>query len=572
MDERQFPGEDSFRDYTSEPEDEAIPLTFSHSAPDDADEKIAPEMTEAAENLSPESEEITDEDPVPQTPPQWEAPAAEEEGEDDPAWQAFPSQEQEQTAPEAAQEIPETPLAENAQIPSPEPTLSDWVPDVPEDIPSAEPSSDEEEITDLVILDGGEETLELTAPEQDAAQESLEEQPDDEADQEYRDNGMDVSSQQEKPIHVRPVKKGRPKRKSKEWLFGIPSMVSAVVWLCLIVAIGVTIGRMLWVCAADMLAFGRPDRTVTLTVYESDTMDDIVNKLHESGLIRYKGLFNLYADISHAEEKIKPGIYDLNTQYDYHALVNLMSPRSSRQVVDVTIPEGYSCRQIFALLEENRICTAQDISAYAANGELNDFWFLENVERGDKYCLEGFLFPDTYQFYKNSTPREALEKMLTNFDVRFSDEMKMQLEELNTGLTGDYTVREITIVASLIEKESAAPAESPKIAGVIYNRLFNWDSPAYLNIDASVIYALDGKTDLTREDLNVDSPYNTYTHIGLTPTPISNPGLSSLQAALQPESHEYYYYVLNPATGMHQFSKTYEEHNEYVNAFNQGEQ
>ena len=143
-------------------------------------------------------------------------------------------------------------------------------------------------------------------------------------------------------------------------------MISAVVWLALIVAIGVTLGRMLWVCAADMLAFGKPDRVVTLTVYESESMEDIVNKLYDNGLIRYKGLFSLYADISHAEDKIKPGIYDLNTQYDYHALVNSMSPRSSRSVVEVTIPEGYSCRQIFALLEENRVCTAQDIAAYAA--------------------------------------------------------------------------------------------------------------------------------------------------------------------------------------------------------------
>ena len=114
-------------------------------------------------------------------------------------------------------------------------------------------------------------------------------------------------------------------------------------------------------------------------------------------------------------------------------------------------------------------------------------------------------------------------------------------------------------MASLIEKESAAPSESPKIAGVIYNRLFRWgDTPAYLNIDAALVYAQNGEN--TSIDTRIDSPYNTYTNIGLTPTPIANPGLSSLQAALNPEMHEYYYYVLNPATGMHQFSATYEEH------------
>ena len=382
-----------------------------------------------------------------------------------------------------------------------------------------------------------------------------------------------AAEEQKRPVTERPPRKGRPKRKKGEGLLGIPNMLVTVVWLALILAIGVTAGRMLWVCAADVLAFGREDNPVTITIYESDSMDDIIEKLYSNGLIRYRSLFKLYADISDAEEDIDPGIYDLNTRYDYHALVNMMSASSSRTVVEnVLIPEGYTCRQIFAMLEEKRICTAQDLAAYAANGELKDYWFLENMERGQEYCLEGFLFPDTYDFYKNSTPREVLEKLLDNFDRRFDEEMRAQIEILNANVTGGgYGVREVTIVASLIEKEAAAPAEAPAIAGVIYNRLFRWDSPAYLNIDASIVYALDGKTDLTREDLQVDSPYNTYTHTGLTPTPISNPGLSSLRAALNPENHNYYYYVLNPETGMHTFSTTYEEHSANVAAYAEGQ-
>lgn len=415
---------------------------------------------------------------------------------------------------------------------------------------------------DLSILDDPE----LDVPQEpdtqgDAAEEADSEDTDE---QEYRDNGEDqqAAPQEQRPVppRPRPLRKGRPKRKKGEGLLGIPSIAATLVWLALILAIGVTAGRMLWVCAADVLAFGREDKPVTITIYESDSMESIVDKLYDAGLIRYKSLFNLYASISDAQEDIQPGIYDLNTRYDYHALVNFMSPRSSREVVQLTIPEGYTCRQIFKLLEENRICTARDIAAYAATGELEPYWFLEQVERGSEYCLEGFLFPDTYQFYKNSSPKEALEKMLDNFDYRFSEEMRAQLDTLNANVTGgNYGVREVTIVASLIEKESAAPAESPAIAGVIYNRLFRWgDTPAYLNIDASLVYAQGG--DNSTIDTSIDSPYNTYTHTGLTPTPIANPGLASLKAALDPEMHEYYYYVLNPSTGMHQFSKTYEEH------------
>ncbi len=443
------------------------------------------------------------------------------------------------------------------------------IPDVEEDYPSeAEPAAPEEIMEELPAEE------EPEVPESESEILIIpEEIP---VDQEYQDadpefDTMFAAPAPEKPKmdHARPTRKGRPKRRKGEGLFGIPNILATFVWLALILVIGVTAGRMLWVCAADVLAFGREDKAVTITIYEADTMEDIVDKLHSNGLIRYKSLFNLYASISDAEEDIKPGIYDLNTRYDYHALVNFMSPRSSREVVELTIPEGYTCRQIFALLEEHRVCTALDAAAYAADGELNEYWFLEGLERGTENSLEGYLFPDTYEFYKNSTPREALQKMLDNFDYRFTEEMKAQLDTLNANLTGNYTIREITIVASLIEKESAAPAESPKIAGVIYNRLFRWgDNPKLLGIDAAIVYAQEGQN--TRIDTSIDSPYNTYRNPGLTPGPIANPGLASLKAALNPETHGYYYYVLNPSTGMHQFSATQEEHNAWIDQFYSG--
>ena len=430
-------------------------------------------------------------------------------------------------------------------------------------IETAEPSasSDTDPVTEILHTPEVEETQAPVLPaEQPINQEVSEEPKLDEA------SVAEKGKKKKKDEAPRPTLKGRPKRKKGEGLFGIPNILVTFVWLALILAIGVTLGRMLWVCAADVLAFGRPDQKVTITVYEADTMEDVIDKLHAGGLIRYKSLFSLYADISDAEEDIKPGIYDLNTRYDYHALVNFMSPSSTREVIKLTIPEGYTCRQIFQLLEDNRVCTAKDIASYAADGELSDYWFLEDIVRGSEYCLEGFLFPDTYQFYKNSSPREALEKMLSNFDNRFSEEMRAQIDVLNANVTGGgYDVREIVIVASLIEKESAAPAESPTIASVIYNRLHNWEYPALLNIDAAIVYAQGGESDTI--DTGIDSPYNTYRYTGLTPTPISNPGLSSLKAALNPETTKYYFYVLNPATGMHQFSTTQAEHDGWINEF-----
>lgn len=381
----------------------------------------------------------------------------------------------------------------------------------------------------------------------------------------------------------RPTRKGRPKRRKGYGLLGIPHLLATAVWLLLIVAIGVSLGRMLWVCAADVLAFGREEKIVTVSVTTDDTMETIAAKLQKAGLVRYPELFLLYADLTDAEEKITTGSFTLNTVYDYHALVNQMSPRSGNRVVieDVLIPEGYSCRQIFALLESKGICKAADLEAWAASGELDDYWFLEGVQRGDKYCLEGFLFPDTYDFYENSTPKQALEKMLDGFDYRFSEELYATLPALNEHISemmrkngkdeayiaeNQLDLRKLITVASLIEEETSSPKESYTIASVIYNRLYNWgNNPTYLNIDAALFYALgEHKSALTAADKEVDSPYNTYRYQGLVPGPISNPGLDSIKAALDPESTSYYYYVLNPAAGEHDFSKTLAEHEKKV--------
>lgn len=381
---------------------------------------------------------------------------------------------------------------------------------------------------------------------------------------------------------TRHARKGRPRRKKGDGLLGIPHLISTVVWLALIVAIGVSLGRLVWVCASDVLAFGREDKVVSITIEQNDTIDTIADKLYNAGLIRYRSLFKLYASLAVDEGDISTGTFELNTLYDYHALVGGMSSSSSyRSVVeDVLIPEGYSCRQIFQLLEEKGICTVSELEEYAANGEFSDFWFLEGLERGDKYCLEGYLFPDTYDFYAGSTPREALGKMLNGFENRVTEEYTGQLAALNEhisakmradGRSEDYiaqhqfTFRDVLIVASLIEKETSSASESYTIASVIYNRLFSWgNTPSYLNIDASVIYATG---DAENIDTSIDHPYNTYKNTGLTPGPIANPGLASIDAALNPASTNYYYYVLNPSTGKHVFSRTLAEHEKYVQQF-----
>ena len=417
--------------------------------------------------------------------------------------------------------------------------------------------------------------LDFPEPEYDVA--FRETETDEDFDGMFRTPSQSVVIEDPKP---RQPRKGRPKRKKGYGFFGIPHLIATGIWLLIIVSIGVSLGRMLWLCAADVLAFGREDKSVTITIGANDTIEDIAEILHKNQLIRYPGVFKLYASLAVDDGEIAPGTFTLNTLYDYHAIVNGMSAYSSfREVVeDVLIPEGYNCRQIFELLQEKGICTVEALEEYAANGEFQDFWFLEGIARGDKYCLEGYLFPDTYDFYANSTPREALGKMLLGFESRIDrEETEAQLAVLNSRLSdmmrsngcsqafideNQIGVKELLIVASLIEEETSSAGESKNIASVIYNRLTQDHAyERYLGIDATILYALGYHTDeLTAEDLQIDSPYNTRIYAGLVPTPITNPGLSSIQAALDPADTNYYYYLLNPATGTHTFSKTAAEH------------
>ncbi|MCD7859953.1 MAG: endolytic transglycosylase MltG [Firmicutes bacterium] len=393
----------------------------------------------------------------------------------------------------------------------------------------------------------------------------------------------DADDVDDDPVH--PTRKVRPKRKNGYGLFGIPHILSTAIWLVVVVVVGVTCGRLIWLCAADVLAFGREDSEVTITITSEDLLDfdNVVEKLYESGLIQYPNLFKLYAEFSNAEEEISAGTYVLNTIYDYHALVSRMSAgSSSRSTITVTIPEGYTCAQIFALLEENGVCTVEELEEYASTSEFASYDFLVDAPRGNANTLEGFLFPNTYDFYIGSTAREVYIRFLNEFDAELDEDLLAYLDTLNedlsarwraNGYSEDYiaehqmTLYDVIIVASMIEKESANSGENYYVSSVIYNRLVSPDYP-YLQIDATIVYAT-GHTDLTAEDLALDSPYNTYLYAGLPPTPICNPGINAIMAAFSPAETDYYYYVLDPSTGEHHFSTTLDEHNAFIASLNE---
>ena len=255
-----------------------------------------------------------------------------------------------------------------------------------------------------------------------------------------------------------------------------------------------------------------------------------------------------------------------------------MTPSTGlRATTEVTIPEGYECEDIFALLEEAGVSTVSELEQAAASYEF-DYSFLQDLPYGDKNRLEGYLFPDTYQFYLNDKPENVLGKFLRNFESKITDDMYAAVDELNDRLAAqmranNFTEQEIEsaklsfhdviIVASLVEKETAKTSESASIASVIYNRLCSKLYPC-LQIDATIQYALDERKEvLSNADKAIISPYNTYTNAGLPAGPIANPGINSIRAALYPAETDYYFYALGN-DGVHKFSKTYYEHQDFL--------
>lgn len=373
----------------------------------------------------------------------------------------------------------------------------------------------------------------------------------------------------------------QPIRKSREMRSGC---LGGLMYFVFVVSVSVILACLGWMAASDVLALNKPkteavvtlddsvftDETITTTDAEGNPvektisvadMDYVADQLKNEGLIEYKGLFKFYCKISHAAQKLDPGSYELSTDFDYRALVKKMNQGSGAAVtVDVTFPEGFNMKQIFERLAENKVSSYDDLMKAAADFSYN-YSFLNEEDKGDASRLEGYLFPDTYTFYVYMEPSSAIGKFLDNYNLKVTDEMKQQAADMG------YTMDQIITIASMIEKEAANDEERAAIASVIYNRLA---AGMPLQIDATVQYAKGNDEALTEADFQIDSPYNTYKNTGLPAGPICNPGLASIQAALNPDSTNYYYYALDTATKTHKFFSDYASHEAFVATQNYG--
>lgn len=380
---------------------------------------------------------------------------------------------------------------------------------------------------------------------------------------------------QAEPIErpVRPAEPEVPRRAGRSGCLG------GLIYFAFVVSISIILACVGWMAASDVLALNKEPVTATVTLDKAEFKDVTISytdaegnakersghqvsvgyvakQLKDAGIIKYKGLFQLYCSVSHAKTKIDPGTYELSTNYDYRALVKKMQVGSGAMVTTkVTIPEGYTMEQIFQKLEDENVCSYDDLMDAAANYSYN-YSFIDQSMQGDAKRLEGFLFPDTYEFYQGMQASSAINKFLENFHDRLTAEMLEKADERG------MTMQEVVTVASMIEKEAANDDERAMIAAVIYNRI---EAGMPLQIDSTIMYVLPEHKDvLTVEDTKIDSPYNTYQNKGMPPTPIANPGLASIKATLSPASTQALYYALDAESGTHKFFTNYGEFQAFV--------
>ena len=310
----------------------------------------------------------------------------------------------------------------------------------------------------------------------------------------------------------------------------------------------------------EMLAPISDDPTpVPFTVAAGENAAQIAQRLQDEGLIRDANFFRALLRIRGIDTQLEVGEFLLRRNMSMDDIVVTLQNGRPPTVV-LTIPEGWRIEQIAGLLRVHGLADPDEFVRLATEGVGFKFEFLEG-RPADSLSLEGYLFPDTYEFDAEATAVDIINRMLITFGKRFTPEMREQVSALG------LSIHEVVTLASIVEREAQLPEERGLISGVFYNRV---QDGMYLNADPTIQYALGYQEDagqwwkrpLYLKDLEYDSPYNTYTYPGLPPGPICNPGLASLEAATVPEDTEYYYFVANEIAGdgSHVFAITLEEH------------
>lgn len=317
---------------------------------------------------------------------------------------------------------------------------------------------------------------------------------------------------------------------------------------------------------ADGTPATRPGPAATdIVVNQGDTLADVADRLQAAGIIQSATLFRLEVKMNGLNPTIQPGTYRVTTGMTTAEIVAALSRVPTKPQVSVLFKEGLRVEEDASTVETEQVVKASEYTKAAASAAPYKarFTFLSDVP--DSASLNGYLFPDTYTFAVPTPAADVIDRQLSRFDDQVTPEMRSLAQQSKRSL------RDVVIIASIVEREARVAGERPTIAGVYWNRLKDNEG---LFADPTVQYGLGWQPAaktwwkvLTTDDLKSDSPYNTYRVKGLPPGPICNPGLASIQAALSPQGDFKYMVAKNDGSGTHAFAKTLEEHNANVRKY-----
>lgn len=341
----------------------------------------------------------------------------------------------------------------------------------------------------------------------------------------------------------------------------LSSLVKAVIYIVAILVVsgflsyfGVSVGN-------DVFALMKTGDPVEITISDDTQTSDLSKLLKENGVIAYPTIFELYASLRGGEKgyEFLGGTYTVSAENNYDELLAIFEgPKKVRETVKITIKEGSTVNDIITLfVDEYGMGTREGFIDAIQNYDF-DYWFIPDpstFREGRTYRLEGYLYPDTYQFYTDWSEVAILYKILDNFNVKFDEKYQARCQEIG------WSVDDVLTLASMIQMEGKLEQEYSTISSVFHNRLNNpAQTNGMLGSDATIQYVLTERhEDLTQEELDLDNPYNTYLYRGLPPGPISNPTYLEIIAAIFPKETNYFYFV-SESSGKTLFAETYEEH------------
>lgn len=354
---------------------------------------------------------------------------------------------------------------------------------------------------------------------------------------------------------IRTLKRKEKKRQKKNKRF------FRLIWLAGTLVMGILLAQFLLLGFNDMLAVKRTvDTTVHIEIGPNPTVDEIAKTLQENNVIDSQLFFKLYVAVTNSGDGFRQGSFDINTNMDYEQIVNYMQSNSNRtDIVTVRLSEGMNVLEIADKLEEEGVLTDRKKFFELLNSDVfdDDFPFLQNVsDEGKYYRLEGYLFPDTYDFYVNEDPETTIWRFLDNFEKRiiyreYEDDhydKEVTIEKMIND--SEYSMDEIIIIASIIQAEAGDVEDMYNVSSVLHNRLNSHidEGLSRLECDSTVYYPYRSKSSIPDDMEDYVSRYNTYSIYGLPAGAICNPSLDAIKAALFPSSTNYYYFCHSAAT------------------------